>query len=158
MSNLGKVVYLTDMQYNTLVANGTITVGQTTVTYSDNDLYVTPAETGTVYVSDGVAYVVDISTSGQVVVVTPASGTTFTLAPCPVTYSFGEKAELTVTVNATSQFHFMFSCPSGGATVLVMNGITGTSGDTLAAGKTYEVDVWAGVAFIKEIEITAVSP
>lgn len=157
MANLGKVVYLTDAQYSTLVANGTITVGQTTVTYSDNDLYVTPAQTGTVYVSGDVAYVVDISTAGQVTVVTPASGTTFTLAPCPITYNFGEKAELTVTVSATSQYHFMFSCPSGAATVLTMNGITGTSGDTLAAGKTYEVDIWAGIAFIKEIEVTAVT-
>ena len=157
MANLGKVVYLTDAQYQTLVANGTITVDGVTVNYSENDLYVTPAQTGGVYVSGNVAYVVDVSTVGQVTVVTPASGTTFTLAPCPVTYSFGEKAELTVTVNATSQFHFMFSCPSGGATVLVMNGITGTSGDTLEAGGTYEVDIWAGIAFVKEIEVTAVT-
>lgn len=90
-----------------------------------------------------------------VTVVTPASGSTFTLDPCPVTYSFGEKAELTLTVTATTQYHFMFSCPSGAATVLTMNGITGTAGDTLAAGGTYEVDVWAGIAFIKEIEVTA---
>ena len=110
-----------------------------------------------VYVSGETAYVEDLNTAGQVSVVTPASGTTFTLAPCPVTYNFGEKAELTVTVNATSQFHFMFSCPSGGATVLTMNGITGTSGDTLEAGGTYEVDIWAGIAFVKEIEVTAVT-
>ena len=141
MANLGKVVYLTDAQYQTLVTTGTITVGGVTVTYSQNDLYVTPA-----------------SPAAEVSVVTPASGSTFTLQPCPVTYNFGEKAELTVTVTATSQYHFAFSCPSGAATVLTMNGITGTAGDTLAAGKTYEVDVWAGIAFITEIEITAVSP
>lgn len=157
MANLGKVVYLTDAQAQTLFAQGTITVGGVTVNYSENDIYVTPAQTGGVYVSGNTAYVVDVSTVGQVTVVTPASGTTFTLAPCPVTYNFGEKAELTVTVNATSQFHFMFSCPSGGATVLVMNGITGTSGDTLEAGGTYEVDIWAGIAFVKEIEVTAVT-
>lgn len=157
MSNLGKIVYLTEDQAQTLFTNGTITVGGVTVNYSENDIYVTPAQSGGVYVSGNTAYVVDVSTVGQVSVVTPASGTTFTLAPCPVTYSFGEKAELTVTVNATSQFHFMFSCPSGGATVLVMNGITGTSGDTLEAGGTYEVDIWAGIAFVKEIEVTAVT-
>lgn len=140
MANLGKVVYMTEAQLQELFTNGTITVGGVTVTYSQNDLYVTPA-----------------SPAAEVSVVTPASGSTFTLQPCPVTYNFGEKAELTVTVNATSQFHFMFSCPSGGATVLTMNGITGTSGDTLAAGKTYEVDIWAGIAFVKEIEVTAVT-
>ena len=110
-----------------------------------------------VYVSGETAYVVDLNAPAQVSVVTPASGSTFTLDPCPVTYSFGEKAELTLTVTATTQYHFMFSCPSGAATVLTMNGITGTSGDTLAAGKTYEVDIWAGIAFIKEIEVTAVT-
>ena len=157
MANLGKVVYLTDAQYQTLVANGTITVGQTTVTYSDNDLYVTPAETGTVYVSGEVAYVVDISTAGQVTVVTPASGTTFTLAPCPITYNFGEKAELTVTVSATSQYHFMFSCPSGAATVLTITGETMRCGDTLEAGKTYEVDIWAGITRICEVDGVAVT-
>jgi hypothetical protein len=157
MANLGKVVYLTDTQYNTLVTNGTITVGQTTITYSDNDLYVTPAETGTVYVSGNTAYVVDVSTVGQVTVVTPASGTTFTLAPCPVTYSFGEKAELTLTVNATSQYHFMFSCPSSAATVLTITGETMRCGDELEAGETYEVDIWAGITKVAKVEGTAVT-
>lgn len=89
-------------------------------------------------------------------VVTPTSGDTFTLEKFPVTYDFGEIAELNVTVDATSQYHFRLTCPSGAATVLTMTGITGTAGDTLAAGKTYEVDVWAGVALIAEIEVTAV--
>ncbi len=95
--------------------------------------------------------------SGQVTVETPAAGTTFTLDPCPVTYNFGERAELTLTLTSTTQYHFMFACPSGSATVLTMSGITGIAGDTsLAAGKTYEVDVWAGVALFNEIEVTAV--
>lgn len=87
---------------------------------------------------------------GQVTVETPAAGSTFTLDPCPVTYSFGERAELTLTLTATTQYHFMFTCPSSAATVLTMAGITKT-GDTLAAGKTYEVDVWAGIARISEV-------
>ena len=88
-------------------------------------------------------------------ILTP-TGNTHTLLPCPFSYSFGEKSELTVTVTATSQYHFMFSSPSDAACVLTMNGITGTSGDEIEAGKTYEVDVWAGIALIKEVEVTAV--
>ena len=49
------------------------------------------------------------------------------------------------------------SPPSGAATVLTLTGITGKTGDTtLEAGKTYEVDVWAGIAYFKAIEVTAV--
>ena len=90
-------------------------------------------------------------------VVTPASGSTFTLDPCPVTYSFGEKAELSVTVTALSQFHFMFSCPSSAATVLTITGETMRCGDTLEAGKTYEVDIWAGITRICEVDGVAVT-
>ena len=79
-----------------------------------------------------------------------------TLDPCPVTYDFGECDELTVTVTATTQYHFSFVCPSATPTILTMNGITGTSGDTPEAGKRYEVDIWNGVALIKNIEVTAV--
>lgn len=139
--SLQKIVYLTEAQAQTLFTNGTITVDDVTVTYSADDLYVTPA-----------------SPAAEVSVVTPASGSTFTLDPCPVTYSFGEKAELTLTVTATSQYHFMFTCPSSAATVLTLTGITGKTGDsTLEAGKTYEVDVWAGIAYFKAIEVTAVT-
>lgn len=90
-------------------------------------------------------------------VVTPASGSTFTLDPCPVTYSFGEKAELTVTVTALSQFHFMFACPSSAATVLTITGETMRCGDTLEAGKMYEVDIWAGITRICEVDGVAVT-
>ena len=140
MANLGKVVYLTQAQYETLISAGTITVGGVTVTYSQNDLYVTPA-----------------SPAAEVSVVTPASGTTFTLQPCPVTYAFGEKAELTVTVTATSQYHFSFSCPSGTATVLTITGETYRMGDTLEAGESYEVDVWAGITRISKLDGSAVT-
>lgn len=95
--------------------------------------------------------------SEEVSIVSPESGSTFTLEPCPVTYAFGEKAELTVTVTATSQYHFSFSSPSATATVLTMTGITGTMGDTVEAGKSYEVDIWAGTALIKAVEVTPVT-
>lgn len=78
-----------------------------------------------------------------------------TLDPCPVTYDFGECDELTVTVTATTQYHFIFSCPSGTPTILTITGVTGIAGDTLAAGKTYEVDIWNGIALIMEVEATA---
>lgn len=41
MATLGKIVYLTEAQYATLRDNGSITVEGVTVTYSDNDIYVT---------------------------------------------------------------------------------------------------------------------
>ena len=43
MADLGKVVYLSEAQKETLFTQGSITVGGTTITYSDNDLYVTPS-------------------------------------------------------------------------------------------------------------------
>lgn len=139
--SLQKIVYMTEAQAQTLFTNGTITVDDVTVTYSADDLYVTPA-----------------SPAAEVSIVTPSSGNTFTLDPCPVTYSFGEMAELTVTVTATTQYHFMFSCPSSTATVLTITGITGKAGDTtLEAGGTYEVDIWAGIAFIQKLEVEAVT-
>ena len=87
----------------------------------------------------------------SVSVVKPASGTEFTLSPCPTTYVFGESEELTLTIGKDSQYHFMFTCPDDAATVLTMSGIK-VMGDELAAGKTYEVDVWAGIARISEVD------
>ena len=49
----------------------------------------------------------------------------------------------------------MFTCPNNAATSLVINGITGTAGDTIAAGNTYEVDIWGGIALIRQMDITA---
>jgi hypothetical protein len=40
-----KIVYLSQPQYQELITNGTITVDGTTITYNENDLYVTPQET-----------------------------------------------------------------------------------------------------------------
>ena len=99
--------------------------------------------------------VMDGDDASAVVSILSPSGNAHVLLPCPVTYDFGEKSELTVTVTATTQYHFKFSSPST-ATVLTINGITGTAGDTVEANKTYEVDVWAGIALIKAIEVTTV--
>lgn len=42
MANLNKIVYLSEEQKNTLFSEGTITVGGQTVTYNENDVYMTP--------------------------------------------------------------------------------------------------------------------
>lgn len=42
MANFKGIVYLTNEQYTTLQTNGTITVGDVTLTYDENTLYVTP--------------------------------------------------------------------------------------------------------------------
>ena len=83
------------------------------------------------------------------------TGNTHTLLPCPFSYAFGEKAELNITVTATSEYHFSFSCPAGTPTVLSMTGVTATSGDViLEAGGYYEVNVWNGVALYRKLEVT----
>lgn len=42
MANSKQIVYLSQTQYAELIANGTITVNGVTVTYDENDIYVTP--------------------------------------------------------------------------------------------------------------------
>ena len=70
MGNLNKVVYLTNAQAQELFTNGTITVDGVTVTYSADDLYVTPSGevtdvqvNGASIVSNGVANIPKASTS-----------------------------------------------------------------------------------------------
>lgn len=125
--------------------------------YKCNTAIASGGETWTAAHWDATTVDAELELAGRVTVITNAN-TTLTLQPCPVTYKWGEVASLTLTVTATSQYHFMFTCPSASATVLTLSGHTGTTGDTPAAGKTYEVDVWAGVALIREVDITAVTP
>lgn len=55
MANLRRIVYLTEAQKNTLFTTGSVTVNGTTITYSANDLYVTPdGDISSVSVSNGV--------------------------------------------------------------------------------------------------------
>ena len=42
---LKKVVYLSDEDYNTLITDGSVTVNGTTITYSTDDIYLTPDNT-----------------------------------------------------------------------------------------------------------------
>ena len=53
MPTLGKVVYLTEAQKNTLFTHGSVTSNGITVTYSPNDLYVTPEEIDSTPISGG---------------------------------------------------------------------------------------------------------
>lgn len=46
MANFTGIVYLTEEQYTTLKTNGTITVGETTLLFDENTLYVTPEAAG----------------------------------------------------------------------------------------------------------------
>ena len=66
---LGKVVYLSEAEYNTLVTNGTITKNNVTVTYSQNDLYITPEVRHTLTFGNG-TYVYDGSADVTVPVYT----------------------------------------------------------------------------------------
>ena len=71
MPNSKQIVYLSQAQYGELIANGTITVDGVTVTYDENDIYVTPqAEpitdvrvNGTSVTANGVANIPKMSTS-----------------------------------------------------------------------------------------------
>lgn len=83
MPNYSKrIVYLTEAQRKELFLNGTITVDGVTVTYSENDLYVTPQEepvtdvtvNGTSIVSDGVAEIPIAGTNSLGVIQVPAVG------------------------------------------------------------------------------------
>lgn len=62
MANLGKIVYLSEAQKDELFENGSVTSNGTTITYNENDIYVTPSSdiidiraNGTSIVSSGVA-------------------------------------------------------------------------------------------------------
>lgn len=56
--NLQKVIYLSNSDYDTLVASGSVTVGGITITYSDNDIYLTPEIVATTS-SDGLMSAAD---------------------------------------------------------------------------------------------------
>jgi len=85
MPNSKQIVYLSQAQYAELIANGTITVNGVTVTYDENDIYVTPqAEpvtdvrvAGTSVAANGVADVPVASTNNfGVIRVNTLKGTT----------------------------------------------------------------------------------
>lgn len=95
MANLNKVIYLTEEQKEALFANGTLTVNGQTITYNDNDMYITMDRTG-----QGKAHIVNETTtplatiSGLVEGQTYYSGDYFTVSceqPCSVGISFDKE-------------------------------------------------------------------
>ena len=42
MANLKDIIYLSAEDYNTLYANGTVTINGTTITYDANNVYIIP--------------------------------------------------------------------------------------------------------------------
>ena len=64
MANLGKIVYLSEAQLQTLLSSGSITSNGTTVVYSENDLYITP-DAGNILVSpNGTRYRLKVANDG----------------------------------------------------------------------------------------------
>lgn len=68
MANLGKIVYLSEAQKDELFENGSVTSNGTTITYNENDIYVTPSRditdlqvNGTSIVIGGVANIPEAS-------------------------------------------------------------------------------------------------
>lgn len=47
MANLKDVIYLSNADYNTLISTGTVTINGTTLTYDENNIYMTPEEEAT---------------------------------------------------------------------------------------------------------------
>lgn len=100
--NLKRVIYLSNADYNTLISTGEVTVGGTTITYSDEDLYLTPESVATSSIDglmsasdkaklDGIAagaqvnpsaFLKSASKANDILTLTPNSGTAIT-----VTYS-----------------------------------------------------------------------
>ena len=58
MANLKNVIYISNEDYETLVTTGTVTIGGTTLTYDENNLYITPDDEDYAtkqYVNDAIA-------------------------------------------------------------------------------------------------------
>ena len=47
MANLKNVVYLSNEDYETLISTGTVTIDGVTITYDENDVYITPDQIAT---------------------------------------------------------------------------------------------------------------
>ena len=47
MANLKNVVYLSNEDYETLISTGTVTIEGVTITYDENDVYITPDQIAT---------------------------------------------------------------------------------------------------------------
>lgn len=83
-----------------------------------------------------------------------STDTEVTIEPAPKAYIFPEMSSLTVSLAAGKEseaYHFKFTSGTT-ATTLTINGVTAATGcDNVEASKTYEVDIWDGVAIVKAV-------
>lgn len=156
MSYQKRLVYLTEAQKDTLFETGSVTVGDKTIVYDDNDVYVTPQEepvtdvqvNGVSVVDNGVATI----PAGGVQDV-QVNGTTPTITALPgVRYVCGEVSTLDITLPASGCVDVVFESgstptvltvtPPSGVTVKWANGIDLTA---LQANTTYEINIADGL-------------
>ena len=93
---------------------------------------------------------IDLTSAGSII-------QDFDPMPCPWSYAFGELAELSVYVeDMDKQYHLSFESGSTPTLLSFTGNVYYVAGDTVEANKYYEVDIWNGVALIKNIEVTAI--
>lgn len=114
MAYLGKIVYLTEAQLATLIANNTITVSGVTITYNENDIYIT-SDTSMALNSPTKAVVTDsnnkIITLDLTTTSPTASGTTLSFID---TISQDSQGKITAT-KKTVPITYGTADPSGGS-------------------------------------------
>ena len=151
MGLLGRIVYLSEEQKNTLFSSGSVTSDGTTVTYSDNDLYITPDTSisdvqvnGTSVVTNHIANIQNIQTiSGTTPSITAAAG---------MQYICGECSTLSVTLPASGRVNILFTSGST-PTALTLTPPTGVAAikwsstfdpTNLDTETTYEINILNG--------------
>ena len=64
MANLGKIVYLSEAQLQTLFSARSVTSGDTTVAYSEHDIYITPDAGNVLVAPNGTRYRLKVANDG----------------------------------------------------------------------------------------------
>lgn len=131
MASLKNVIYLSNEDYETLVSTGTVTIDGDTLTYDENNVYITPdklvttTEDGLMSCTDKVildtinsAYIKNASVSGNTLTITKQDNTTVTYTPTFTEQHVGD----VVSVGATSGSHIAISGTTANPTVGVASG------------------------------------
>lgn len=126
MANLGKIIYLSEAQKNELFINGSVTSNGTTITYNENDIYVTPDKSIDTIRLNGNTYTplngsVDLGAIGNGLVFTETiTETTPTLVCLPnIRYICGEVSLIDITPPAKGTCDIVFTSGST-ATILTV--------------------------------------
>lgn len=125
--NLQKVIYLSNSDYDTLVASGSVTVGGVTITYSDNDIYLTP-ETVATSSSDGLMSAADKAKLDGIAAGAQVNPSTYLVSATKVNNT------LTITNNSNSSITVTYSDIGAAADSTVVHK-TGT--ETINGNKTF---------------------